>query len=249
MLFKKSAVILLPVLAVLTMSPSYAEDMPVLENYKPPPQLFDDPPAEPDTTPFLTWVAPEEEAKPETVAIKAPAPPRKPTSPLRKKSETAKKAAVKKAPVKKPVPVKTAGKRSKTQLDDGQRLANPNVRDILASIEGIKPPKANSSGGVSLAFVSGETALTFDMKNKLLRDYLPRIKSSTARIAIQAYATPDKTGETSDRRISLARALEIKGFLEAAGIDPGRIDVMPLGNQPDAKAADRVDIVTVSAKR
>lgn len=238
MLFKKSALVLLPVLVALAAPPSRAEDMPPLENYKPLPQLFDEKPVEPETAPFLTLLAPPVEKKPRS---KAPSPPERPVK--AKKSPPA-KTKIKKASVKKPEPARPTGKPSRTQLDDGH-LANPNVRDVLASIEGVKPPKANASGGVSLAFIPGETALTFDMKNALLRDYIPKVKNSTARIAIQAYIASAKN---STERLSNARALETKDFLQATGINPARIDVMPLGNHPNAKMADRVDIVTVSKK-
>lgn len=238
MFFKKSALILLPVLAVLAVPPCRAEDMPPLENYKPLPQLFDEKPVEPETVPFLTLLAPPPEQQANS---KTPPPPHKP---VKAKKLPPAKTKIKKASVRKIEPVRPPGKPSRTQLDDAH-LANPNVRDVLASIEGVKPPKANPSGSVSLAFVSGESVLTLDMKNTLLRDYVPKVKNSGARIAIQAYAAPVKN---DTERLFTARVLEIKDFLQAAGIDPTRIDVMPLGQRPDAGMADRVDIVTVGKK-
>ena len=223
-------------LAVLLASSAHAEDMPPLENYKPLPQLFDEKPIQADTAPFLTLLAPPQEKQEKS---KSPAPPQKPVK--AKKSPPAK---VKKASVKKVESARPPGKPSRTQIEDGH-LANPNVRDILASIEGVKPAKSNAKGGISLVFVPGETALTLDMKNSLLHDYIPKIKNSTSRVAIQAYAAPGKGGA---ERVSTARALEIKDFIQATGIDPGRIDVMPPGKRPDAGMADRVDILTVGKK-
>ncbi len=238
--FLKSGMVFLSSLAVLLAFSAYAGDMPTLENYRPPAQLFDEPPVEKETAPFLTLLAPPEEQQAKS---KQPSLPEKPVIPTKVKKKAPAKTKIKKAQIAKSEPVKRPGKSSRTQLDDAH-LANPNVRDILASIEGVRPPKANSSGGVSLAFVAGETALTFDMKNTLLREYVPKVKNNAARIAIQAYTTPRKGTE----RLSTARALEVKDFLHAAGIDPGRIDVMPPSRRPDAGMTDRLDIVTVGGK-
>ena len=142
--FQKSGLLLLSSLAVLLASSAHAEDMPPLENYKPLPQLFDEKPIEADTAPFLTLLAPPQEKQEKS---KSPAPPQKPVK--------AKKSPPAKASVKKVESARPPGKPSRTQIEDGH-LANPNVRDILASIEGVKPAKSNAKGGISLVFVPGE---------------------------------------------------------------------------------------------
>jgi hypothetical protein len=269
MIFKKSGLVLLPALAVLA-SHVYAQDddLPAMDNYTPPAQLFDAKPvkvenaeAPPMDAPMLTAVTPEAEKTEDA----PPTPPKKPKPPAKlkkKEPQTASNGLIRR-PANKPVEIFTANqppkvktppkpivtevaRPSKTQLEDGGHLANPNVKDVLASIEGVKAPAQTGSNKISLTFLPGETVLTLDMKNTLLQDYMPQAMDANKRVEILAFASPDKSGESGSRRISLARAQETRDFLTAAGVDPKRIDIMPLGNDGKNPGSDRVDILTVS---
>ena len=66
------------------------------------------------------------------------------------------------------------------------------------------------------------------------------------RVQIQAFATPFDQGQSSDRRMSLNRALSIRDILLKQGLEPRRIDVRALGMQTEDKTKDRVDIIFLS---
>jgi outer membrane protein OmpA-like peptidoglycan-associated protein len=76
-----------------------------------------------------------------------------------------------------------------------------------------------------------------------LQTFADRFKTQSGRIALRAYA-----GEIADvgmnaRRTALKRALSVREFLLAQGIDAERIDVQALGGVRDAGPHDRVDII------
>ncbi len=241
--------LLLSCLAVFPAYPSYAEDMPPLEDYQPPPFMFDEAqPAAAASMPFLTLIEPGKKNEAKT----SPLPPGKPLKPVLKKTSGKKIPVPAKTAVARPFsPPQKTGVKSKTQLEDGRRLVTPSVRDVLASIEGVKPSETASADKISLNFLPGESALTLDMKNILLRDFLPGLKDDQKlRAQIYAHAPAgSNTGETEARRLSLSRGLEVRDFLLAAGIDASRIDVMPLGNREELAPTDRVDILYSRPRR
>lgn len=230
---------MLSLMAVILACPVQAEELEPFNDYTPPPLLFGrqymrNAPQEDKKSGFLTTIEPEEEQK-AAPAVKKPTPPVKAKSTVKKKTQIAKP----KAPEKK-APIRPAGKAT---LAEGQ-LLKPDARDILASIEGVKPPKGDGKGKVSLSYLPGETGLTMNMKNILLTDCLPIIrKYKNSRIEIHAYAVPGGAGVVAAKRVSLARALETRDFLTAAGINASRINIMPLGDIGENAGADRVDVV------
>jgi len=67
-------------------------------------------------------------------------------------------------------------------------------------------------------------------------------------VELRAYAGANTdTAESyasESRRLSLSRALAIRGYLATMGVSPKRIDVRPMGNRSDpAQSPDRVDII------
>ncbi|MCE7886120.1 MAG: hypothetical protein DYH13_01255 [Alphaproteobacteria bacterium PRO2] len=240
MIFKRTCA-LLSLMAVMLACPVQAEELEPFNDYTPPPLLFGrqylrKAPEEDKKSGFLTAIEPEEE-KPKAASsvVKKPAPPEKPKSTVKKKSQI----ATPKAPAKK-APIRPVGKAT---LAEGQ-LVKPDARDILASIEGVKPPQGDGKGKVSLSYLPGETTLTVNMKNILLTNSLPALrKQKNSRIEIHAYAVPGKAGTVAAKRVSLARALETRDFLIAAGVDAARINIMPLGDAGENAGADRVDVL------
>lgn len=245
MIFKRTCV-LLSLMTVMLACPAQAEELEPFVGYTPPPLLFDKfykgkIPEEEKKSGFLTIIEPEEEAEKTEPPVKKPTPPVKAKSTVKKKTQIARP----KAPAKK-APIRPTGK---STLAEGQ-LVKPDARDILASIEGIKPPQGDGKGKVSLSYLPGETGLTVNMKNILLTDCLPAIrKQKNSRIEIHAYAVPGGAGTVAAKRVALARALETRDFLAAAGVDAARINIMPLGDTGINAGADRVDVLVVRKSR
>jgi hypothetical protein len=245
MIFKRTCA-LLSFVAVMLACPVQAEELEPFNDYTPPPLLFGrqymrKAPAEDKQSGFLTAIEPEEQPEKTVSPIKKPAPPVKAKSTIKKKMQV----ATPKAPGKK-APIRPAGK---VTLAEGQ-LVKPDARDILASIEGVKPPQGDGKGKVSLSYLPGETALTVNMKNILLTNSLPILKKQkNSRIEIHAYEVPGKAGTAAAKRVSLGRALEARDFLTAAGVDPARISIMPLGDTGENAGADRVDVLVTGKSR
>ncbi|MBP7722707.1 MAG: hypothetical protein KA155_09250 [Alphaproteobacteria bacterium] len=239
MIFKRTCP-LLSLMAVILACPVQAEELEPFNDYTPPPLLFGrqymrNTPQEDKKSGFLTTIEPEQEEAKTAPAVKKPTPPAKPMSTVKKKALISKP----KVPEKK-APIRPTGKAT---LAEGQ-LLKPDARDILASIEGVKPPQGDGKGKVSLSYLPGETSLTMNMKNILLTDCLPVIrKHKNSRIEIHAYAVPGGAGVVAAKRVSLARALETRDFLTAAGVNASRINIMPLGDIDENVGADRVDVV------
>lgn len=239
MIFKRTCA-LLSLMAVMLACPAQAEELEPFNDYTPPPLLFGrqymrNAPQEDKKSGFLTTIEAEQEEAKAAPPVKKPTPPVKAKSTVQKKAQIAKP----KAPEKK-APIRPAGKAT---LAEGQ-LLKPDARDILASIEGVKPPKGDGKGKVSLSYLPGETGLTMNMKNILLTDCLPAIrKQKNSRIEIHAYAVPGGAGVVAAKRVSLARALETRDFLTAAGVNASRINIMPLGDTGENAGADRVDVI------
>lgn len=66
-----------------------------------------------------------------------------------------------------------------------------------------------------------------------------------ARLRLNAYAPGEATEESKSRRLSLARALTLRGKLVDAGISSTRIEVRALGNKVPDGSADRVDVIVL----
>lgn len=243
-MFFKRICLLLPATAVMSACLAQAEELEPFNDYTPPPLLFDDPGAKVEEKPagFLTAIEPEKEPDKSPPPVKKPTAPEKAKSSVKKKTKTASPKAPAKPTVKKLTAAPVEAVERSGPLEGN--LVNPNARDILASIEGVKPPKGDGKGKVSLSYLPGETSLTLDMKNILLTNSLPAIrKQKNSRIEIHAYALPGKKGTVEAKRVSLARALETRDFLVAAGVDAARINIMPLGDTGENAGADRVDVL------
>jgi outer membrane protein OmpA-like peptidoglycan-associated protein len=245
MMSTKAAWPWLPVLAVLIACPAFGEDLEPFGDYQPPPQLFEEqqPTADNSIPGFLTAIEGAEPEKPDP----GPKAPSKPVAPKPSKkidriiaSKPNKPKAT--APLK-AVSMDKPKVKSKTHLESGERLVNPTARDILASIEGVTSAKSKGDR-TTLAFIHGESRLTLDMKNDLLRNHIPKLKQNReSGVEIQAYTPAENAADANAQRVSLARAIEVQDFLQAAGVDSSRISVMPLANQRDSASANRVDLV------
>ncbi len=102
-----------------------------------------------------------------------------------------------------------------------------------------------AEGGVRVVFSEGESELP-DGARDGLRDLAQRLlQDESLRVQLLAYAPGDESETSRARRLSLSRALEVRGFLIDQGVRSTRMDVRALGNNlPEGDAPpDRVDIV------
>jgi len=73
------------------------------------------------------------------------------------------------------------------------------------------------------------------------------MRTRDERLLLQAYAAGSQSGGASgSRRLSLARALEVRSYLIRKGLKSTRIDVRALGTPDASGPADRVDIILLS---
>jgi outer membrane protein OmpA-like peptidoglycan-associated protein len=108
------------------------------------------------------------------------------------------------------------------------------------------PMLGTDKSKLSLPFTPGTGTLTPEQTQTLAQQILPLLQQNAgARLQIQAFATPVDKSQSSDRRVSLSRALAIRDSLMVQGIEARRIDVRALGAGPDGKPTDRVDLVVI----
>jgi outer membrane protein OmpA-like peptidoglycan-associated protein len=102
----------------------------------------------------------------------------------------------------------------------------------------------------SLVFAPDSAALNGDAEGAL-KDLAARfpIKDEAMRLQLMAYAGGEDMSASKARRLSLDRALAVRSYLMANGIDGTRMDVRALGNSILDSAlgapTDRVDIAMI----
>ena len=102
----------------------------------------------------------------------------------------------------------------------------------------------------SLAFAPGSAALSSDAE-RVLKDLAARFSAEdpAVRLQLMAFAGGEDISASKARRLSLARALAVRSYLMANGIEGTRMDVRALGDRTLGPAADtpqnRVDIAMI----
>ncbi|MCM0021949.1 MAG: OmpA family protein, partial [Tagaea sp.] len=106
-------------------------------------------------------------------------------------------------------------------------------------------PAARAAGPLAtLPFAAGAIELT-DQTRAALGPVLEALRGdANARLQIQAFATGGDDQGNQARRLSLSRALAVRGHLIEQGIAATRMDVRALGRTGDGPS-DRVDILLV----
>lgn len=101
---------------------------------------------------------------------------------------------------------------------------------------------APAPGTLSLVFEGGETGLPEADEAKIRRIADRMQASPNARLQLRSYAggTPETAREA--RQLSLSRALLVRERLAAYGVRSTRVDVRPLGIDPEAGPPDRIDV-------
>jgi outer membrane protein OmpA-like peptidoglycan-associated protein len=93
-----------------------------------------------------------------------------------------------------------------------------------------------------IAFEPDEVTLSAPVEARL-KEFSDRFKAEAGRVALKAYAGDIGDAGMNARRTALKRALAVREFLLAQGIEAERIDVQALGGVRDAGPHDRVDII------
>ena len=108
------------------------------------------------------------------------------------------------------------------------------------------PPAARAADGplARLAFNAGSAEINEAGKSALAPVIAELQRDATARLQLQAFASGGDDQGGQARRLSLSRALAVRGQLIEQGIASTRMDVRALGRTTDGPP-DRVDIVLV----
>jgi outer membrane protein OmpA-like peptidoglycan-associated protein len=96
--------------------------------------------------------------------------------------------------------------------------------------------------GVRLLFAEGRADLSDAVKRDLGRFAEGLLQRDKQRIQLLAYAKGTEDSASQARRLSLSRALAVRGYLIEQGVLPTRMDVRALGNKADDDPRDRVDV-------
>ncbi len=125
------------------------------------------------------------------------------------------------------------------------RASNPAAQQSALLTPPPVSSAAPSAGQVNLNFDAGKSDLSGEGSGAL--EALARALANTEdRIQIRAYASASGADAASGaRRLSLSRALAVRGFLIDRGIRSTRIDVRALGAPGDNSPPDRVEVVPV----
>ncbi len=140
-----------------------------------------------------------------------------------------------------------------------RELKEPTAKEVRDQIAGIikepLPPETprpepqeksqaqEQSAFISLGYDPEFTGLTNQVKQALENQFLRIAREHPdQRIEIHAYASSKEGNDSTARRTSLSRALDIREFMIEQKIDPKRIDLRALGDKTDKEPVDRVEI-------
>jgi outer membrane protein OmpA-like peptidoglycan-associated protein len=144
-------------------------------------------------------------------------------------------------PRKKPAP---APKQTEERIKEKEVRATPSSPPPSPPAEE-KTPAVPTLSDLSLEFSGTASDVTPELAQKLNAVVAQMKESEDLRLQVRAFAGGEDGNTSSARRISLARALSVRGWLMDHGIQPNRVDVRALGAGSDRSPLDRVDLVFV----
>lgn len=110
-----------------------------------------------------------------------------------------------------------------------------------------RAPPVPLGDGTRIPFAGEETDLN-DAGKQALAGIVQKLQAqSDLRVQLLAYASGPADQASKARRTSLSRALAVRTYLLAQGIQSTRIDVRALGNTTDEQPVDRVDAIPVKS--
>ena len=169
--------------------------------------------AEPETALPAAVAAPSPPAEVATAAVSPPAEPAAEELPPPPEVETAEAPAVPAAESGEPAPLTAA-----------------------------LTPAADEALAARVLFGAGSADLTADGKGELQKLAQSLNEDETLRVQLLAFASGDGDEANAARRLSLSRALVVRGYLIDQGIPSTRMQVRALGNKYESGPPDRVDI-------
>lgn len=144
----------------------------------------------------------------------------------------------------------------KELLSSIQEDTNPPDEYLLATSSAVRQPiiqpgqKGHEKALVSFTLDPNQVTLDQNLKEFLLEHAIKIIKNDPhTRLEIHAYASMEDQKEYSDIRRSLARALEVRGFMLEQNIDPSRLKITPMGQDTDDTTDDRIDLLFIGTKK
>lgn len=187
------------------------------------------------STPAASSPSPAPAASP---APSTPAPPALPAAPAPSKQASATPPAGAPTPVTPPATAPSAGA-PPAAPPPGPAIPPASATQTATA----RAPSVPLGDGTRIAFTGEETELN-DTGKQALAGVVQKLQAQpTMRVQLLAYAsgTPDQASKA--RRTSLSRALAVRTYLLAQGVQSTRIDVRALGNTTDEQPADRVDAI------
>lgn len=163
-------------------------------------------------------------------------PPRKPT---------ALAAAI---PVAKPSAAKTATIDVATSLENGAADVLPTAAQPVEPNVVVAPPEPATTltkESLRIQFSPGGADLPESAEPAIGKLAALMSRDPSLRLQLLAFATGTKETASQSRRLSLNRALAVRGALIDAGVRSTRIDVRALGNQTEDGPTDRVDVLVM----
>jgi outer membrane protein OmpA-like peptidoglycan-associated protein len=121
----------------------------------------------------------------------------------------------------------------------------PAISASAATTVDALPPKDGT--GVRLDFANGETDLTQGTADAVKALVAGAPKDDAITFNVMAYATGVPEDPSTARRLSLSRALSVRGALMAYGVPSTHIYLRALGAQAGDGPADRVDVMVMGA--
>lgn len=119
-----------------------------------------------------------------------------------------------------------------------ERNAAPREQTVANNAPALPDP---GSMQFRLLFEPGSPALTLEGAEGLVT-LAASLQGNAVRLELHAYAGSPDSLSSDNRRLSLKRALAVRGYLIDQAIDARRIDLHAEGSAPDGDPPDRVDI-------
>lgn len=119
-----------------------------------------------------------------------------------------------------------------------ERNATPSGRTVADNAPALPNP---GSMHYRLLFEPGSPALTLEGAEGLV-SLAAALKGNAVRLELHAYAGSPDSLSSDNRRLSLKRALAVRGYLVDQAVDARRMDLHAEGSAPDGDPPDRVDI-------
>lgn len=95
----------------------------------------------------------------------------------------------------------------------------------------------------TITYHAGEIAPPRGAQDVIAAQVLPQLQNNpNLRMSITSYASPDGEGQSSARRISLARGIMLRKRLIELGVAPNRIDIKPRGAEEQESPVDKIEL-------